>query len=200
LVLSLDKAQRVLETAERLCSAAEVNGAVARMAGEIAAELARSFPLVLCVMRGSVIFAGQLLPRLEFPLEFDYLDVTRYRDETHGGEIAWKVTPGTAVAGRVVLVLDDILDEGRTLAAVKAKLLAAGADRVWCAVFAEKDIGRAKPVAADFVGLHLPNRYVFGFGMDVGGAWRNLPEIYALKEDQGSRIEDPGPGKKGSQK
>ena len=172
----------MLETAELLCSAAEVNGAVARMASEIAAELGRSFPLVLCVMRGSVIFAGQLLPRLEFPLEFDYLDVTRYRDETRGGEIAWKVTPGTAVAGRVVLVLDDILDEGKTLAAVKAKLLAAGASRVWCAAFAEKDIGRAKPVAADFVGLHLPNRYVFGFGMDVNGAWRNLPEIYALKE------------------
>lgn len=152
------------------------------MAGEIAGELGRSFPLVLCVMRGSVIFAGQLLPRLEFPLEFDYLDVTRYREETRGGEIAWKVTPGTAVAGRAVLVLDDILDEGQTLAAVKAKLLEAGASRVWCAVFAEKDIGRAKPVAADFVGLHLPNRYVFGFGMDVGGAWRNLPEIYALKE------------------
>ena len=153
------------------------------MAGEITAALARSFPLVLCVMRGSVIFAGQLLPRLEFLLEFDYLDVTRYREETRGGEIAWKVTPGTAVAGRVVLVLDDILDEGQTLAAVKTKLLAAGASRVYCAVFAEKDIGRAKPIAADFVGVHLPNRYVFGFGMDIGGAWRNLPEIYAVKKD-----------------
>jgi hypoxanthine phosphoribosyltransferase len=184
LALTLQQAQRTLETAERLCSAAEVNAAVTRMAGEIAAELARSFPLVLCVMRGSVIFAGQLLPRLEFPLEFDYLDVTRYREETRGGEIAWKVTPGTAVAGRVVLVLDDILDEGQTLATVKNKLLAAGASRVWCAVFAEKDTGRAKPVAADFVGLHLPNRYVFGFGMDVGGAWRNLPEIYALKNSE----------------
>ena len=182
MALTPEQAQRTLELAERLCSAAEVNGAVARMAGEIAAELARSFPLVLCVMRGSVIFAGQLLPRLEFPLEFDYLDVTRYREQTRGGEIAWKVTPGTDVAGRVVLVLDDILDEGQTLAAVKSKLLAAGASRVWCAVFAEKDIGRVKPVAADFVGLHLPNRYVFGFGMDIGGAWRNLPEIYALKE------------------
>jgi hypoxanthine phosphoribosyltransferase len=183
LAISPEKAQRALETAERLCSAAEVSQAVARMAGEITATLARSCPLVLCVMRGSVIFAGQLLPRLEFPLEFDYLDVTRYRDQTRGGEIAWKVTPGTAVAGRVVLVLDDILDEGKTLAAVKAKLLAAGASRVYCAVFAEKEIGRAKPVTADFIGVHLPNRYVFGFGMDIGGAWRNLPEIYAIKEN-----------------
>jgi hypoxanthine phosphoribosyltransferase len=183
LVLSPEKAQRALETADRLCSAAEVTEAVARMAAEISAALGRTCPLVLCVMRGSVIFAGQLLPRFEFPLEFDYLDVTRYREQTRGGEIAWKVTPGTAVAGRVVLVLDDILDEGHTLAAVKEKLLAAGASRVWCAVFAEKDTGRAKPVTADFVGVHLPNRYVFGFGMDIGGAWRNLPEIYGVKEE-----------------
>lgn len=172
----------MLETAERLCSAAMVSDAVARMAREISAALADSFPLVLCVMRGSVIFAGQLLPLLKFPLEFDYLDVTRYREATHGGEISWKVTPGTAVAGRVVLVVDDILDKGQTLAAVKEKLLAAGASRVYSAVFADKDIGHAKPVKADFVGVRLPNRYVFGFGMDVGGAWRNLPEIFALKE------------------
>jgi hypoxanthine phosphoribosyltransferase len=93
------------------------------------------------------------------------------------------VVPGTAVAGRTVLVLDDILDEGQTLAAVREKLLAAGASRVYYAVLTEKDIGRAKPARADFVGLRLPDRYVFGCGMDVGGVWRNLPEIYALKED-----------------
>ena len=96
MALSPEKAQRALETAERLCSAAEVSQAVARLADEITVALARSFPLVLGVMRGSVIFAGQLLPRLEFLLEFDYLDVTRYREETRGGDIAWKVTPGTA--------------------------------------------------------------------------------------------------------
>jgi hypoxanthine phosphoribosyltransferase len=133
-------------------------------------------------MRGSVVFAGQLLPQLRFPLEFDYLDVTRYGDATRGGEISWKVTPGTSVDGRVVLVLDDILDEGRTLASVREKLLESGAVKVYSAVFADKDIGRVKPASADFVGVRLPNRYVFGFGMDVSGAWRNLPEIYALKE------------------
>jgi hypoxanthine phosphoribosyltransferase len=184
LSLSPDKARRVLETAERLCSAEAVSAAVARLAREISAALADSFPLVLCVMRGSVIFAGQLLPQLRFPLEFDYLDVTRYGAATRGGEISWKVTPGTAVADRVVLVVDDIVDEGHTLAAIRHELLKAGAARFYSAVFADKDIGRAKPVAADFVGVRLPNRYVFGFGMDVGGAWRNLPEIYALKEGE----------------
>ena len=182
---SPDKARQVLDAAEQLCSATTVSEAVSRLAREISAQLQESFPLVLSVMRGSVIFAGQLLPQLRFPLEFDYLDVTRYGDATRGGQISWKVSPGTAVAGRVVLVLDDILDEGTTLAAVRQKLLDSGAFRVYSAVFVDKDIGREKPVTADFVGLRLPNRYLFGFGMDVSGAWRNLPEIYALREENG---------------
>jgi hypoxanthine phosphoribosyltransferase len=173
----------VLETADLLCSAASVSTAVSRIAREITAALAGSFPLVLCVMRGAVVFAGHLLPQLRFPLEFDYLDLRRYGDSIRGGEIEWRAMPGTAVAGRTVLVLDDILDQGRTLAAVREKLLAAGANRVYYAVLTEKDTGRAKPVSADFVGLRVPDRYVFGCGMDVGGAWRNLPEIYALKEE-----------------
>jgi hypoxanthine phosphoribosyltransferase len=184
LTLPPDKARRVLDTAEQLCSAAVVSEAVSRLAREISAQLAASYPLVLSIMRGSIIFAGQLLPQLRFPLEFDYLDVTRYGDATRGGALSWKVTPGTAVAGRVVLVLDDILDEGRTLAAVHEKLRESGATRVFSAVFADKDTGRVKPVRPDFIGLTLPNRYVFGFGMDVSGAWRNLPEIYALKDNE----------------
>lgn len=181
--LSPEKARQVLDTAERVVSAGEVSAAVARLAGEITARLADAFPLVLCVMRGGVIFAGQLLLQLRFPLEVDYLEVTRYGSATQGGEIRWKVSPDTAVAGRVVMVLDDILDEGKTLCAIREKVLAAGASRFYSAVFAEKDTGRPKPLSADFVGVHVPNRYVFGFGMDVGGAWRNLPEIYALKEE-----------------
>ena len=98
------------------------------------------------------------------------------------GRIEWKVFPLEAIAGRVVLVLDDILDEGYTMAAIRARILAAGARHFCCAVFADKDIGRPKPVAADFVAVTLPNRYVFGFGMDIRGAWRNLPGIYAVKE------------------
>lgn len=180
---SPDKARRALETADLVCSSAAVSAAVTRLACEISTALAGSFPLVLCVMRGAVIFAGQLLPQLKFPLELDYLDVTRYGEATRGGEISWRVMPGTAVARRTVLVLDDILDQGNTLAAIREKLLAGGASRVYYAVLSEKDTGRAKPIRADFVGVRLPDRYVFGCGMDVGGVWRNLPDIYALKED-----------------
>lgn len=178
-----EEAWRLLNSADEVCSADCVAAEVARLAREIAAVLETRHPLVLAVMRGSVMFAGQLLPQLRFPLHFDYLDVTRYNSTTRGGEISWKVSPGTAVTGRVVLVIDDILDEGRTLAAIRANLLEAGATSFYSAVFAQKDTGRPKPIAADFVGITVPNRYVFGFGMDVYGSWRNLPAIYALREE-----------------
>jgi len=179
-----DKARSILETADLVCPAAAVSEAVSRLAREITARLADSFPLVLCVMRGAVVFTGQILPQLRFPLELDYVEVTRYGLSTRGGALSWRMAPGQAVEGRVVLVLDDILDEGNTLVAIREKLIAMGASRVFIAVLSEKDTGRAKPVKADFIGVQLPNRYVFGCGMDVKGAWRNLPEIYALKEDR----------------
>jgi len=180
--VSTEEAWRILETADEVCSEECVKREVSRMASEITARFRERNPLVLAVMRGSVIFAGQLLPLLRFPLQFDYLDATRYGSATVGGELSWKVSPGTAVAGREVLVVDDILDEGHTLAAVRAKLLEVGAESVHIAVFSQKDLGRPKPVRPDFVGITLPNRYVFGFGMDVHGVWRNLPAVYAVKE------------------
>ncbi len=180
--LSREQALQVLEAADLVCPVAAVSEALSRMAREISSELAAAFPLVLCVMRGGVVFAGQLLPLLRFPLEFDYIDVTRYGDATRGGDMVWNVVPAPAVAGRVVLVLEDILDEGSTLAAILERLIASGASRVFSAVFADKDTGRPKALKPDFTGVRLPNRYVFGFGMDVGGVWRNLPEIYALNE------------------
>lgn len=180
--ISAAEAWKILETAEIVATAEDIQLAVQRMASDIAAALGDKVPLVFSVMRGSVVFAGHLLPLLRFPLDFDYLDVTRYGNATAGGDIQWKVTPGTAVAGRTVLVVDDILDEGHTLAAVRDKLIAAGASKVYSAVFADKAIGREKPLRADFTGLTVPDRYVFGFGMDVKGAWRNLPAVYALRD------------------
>ena len=174
-------AQKILGEADLIVSEQDAAAAVRRVADEVAAALRDAAPLVLSVMGGAVIFTGQLLPLLNFPLEFDYLHVTRYGDTTTGGELSWIVAPRAAIAGRTVLVVDDILDEGITLAAVKQRLLEQGARDCRIAVFADKDIGRDKPVQADFVGVRLPNRYVFGFGMDVKGAWRNLPAVYAVK-------------------
>jgi hypoxanthine phosphoribosyltransferase len=175
------EARTLLAEADLICPADEVAAAVDRLAAEIAARLADVQPLVLTVMGGAVVFAGQLLPKLVFPLDCDYLHVTRYGDATTGGSLAWVAEPRMPVKGRTVLVLDDILDEGITLAAVKARLLDQGATECQVAVLADKDLGRPKPIRPEFVGLRLPNRYVFGYGMDVKGAWRNLPAIYAVK-------------------
>jgi hypoxanthine phosphoribosyltransferase len=175
------EARKLFEEADLVCSAEESALAVRRVAGEITSRLADANPLVLAVMGGAVVFTGQLLPQLCFPLDFDYLHVTRYGDVTTGGQLAWIVEPRSDVTGRVVLVVDDILDEGVTLAAIRQRLLAQGAAEVLSAVFADKNLGRTKPISADFVGVHLPNRYVFGYGMDVKGAWRNLPAVYAVK-------------------
>ena len=179
---STNETWQILEGADVVCTEQEVAAAVRRLAGEITAELSERQPLVLSVMGGGVVFTGQLLPLLRFPLEFDYIHVTRYRGTTRGGMIEWKVEPRRSLAGRNVLVLDDILDEGHTLSAIRERLLQQGATAFYSAVFADKAIGRSKPIQADFVGVTVPNRYVFGFGMDVEGAWRNLPAIYAVKE------------------
>jgi len=180
-MLAAQQAWDILDAAEQVCSAAVVSATVARLASDITAALGEAQPLILSVMGGAVVFTGQLLPQLRFPLDFDYIHVSRYGNATSGGELDWKVMPRENVGGRNVLVLDDILDEGHTLAAIREKVIGMGAKSFRSAVFADKQIGRPKPIQADFVGLTLPDRYVFGFGMDVHGAWRNLPAIYAVR-------------------
>ncbi len=179
---SILQAQQFLQNAEMIRTPEEVQAAVARVAREINEKLADQHPLVLSVMGGAVIFTGQLLPQLNFPLDFDYLHVSRYGAKQKGGTLHWKVSPGENVSGRVVLVLDDILDEGETLAAIRQRVLELGATAFYSAVFSDKANGLNKPIRADFTGMELPDRFVFGFGMDIQGAWRNLPAIYAVKK------------------
>lgn len=170
-----------LRNSDEVASAAQVHSAIERLAGEIRGRLAEAYPLVLVVMGGAVVFAGQLLPKLRFPLDFDYIHATRYGAATRGAEIRWRVSPPPDIAGRTVLVLDDILDGGETMAAVRERLMAGGAKAFHCAVLVEKILARPKPIHADFVGLKVEDRFVFGCGMDAKGYWRNLPEIRAMK-------------------
>lgn len=182
-MLSNAEAREILQQAELIRSAEQVQAAVERVAAAINTDLAEAHPLVLSVMGGAVVFSGQLLPQLDFPLDFDYVHVTRYGNKKQGGQLHWKVEPGENVAGRVVLVLDDILDEGETLAAIRERVLELGAARFYSAVFADKQTGRHKAMHADYTGLELPDRFVFGYGMDIHGAWRNLPAIYATRDE-----------------
>ena len=167
---------------EEIVGAAAVQAALDRMAGEITARLEGSNPLVVTVMNGGLVFAGQLLPKLPFALELSYVHVRRYGRETKGGELVWIAGPHESVTGRTVLLLDDILDEGRTLLAIRARFIELGASEVLLAAFAVKVRRQLPAVMADFTGIRVPDRFVFGFGMDVGGSWRNLPSIRALSE------------------
>jgi hypoxanthine phosphoribosyltransferase len=177
-----EKAWAFLRDSDLIASAAEVEAAVQRVAAEIEKALAPSYPLVLAVMGGAVVFAGQILPRLRFPLDFDYVHASRYGAATRGAGVEWRVRPPELVKGRSVLVLDDILDHGETMHAIRNGLLELGATSVHCAVLVEKMLSARKPIKPDFVGLRIPDRFVFGCGMDAKGFWRNLPEIRAIKE------------------
>ena len=179
----IQRARDLLAAAELIHSEQTVAAAVSRVAGEITAVLGETNPLLLCVMSGGVPCAGQLMTQLHFPLDFDYMHVTRYGQDTSGGALSWRTAPWTSVKGRTVLVLDDILDEGVTLAAIAERMMQLGAKACYTAVATDKENGKKKPIKADFVALSVPDRFVFGYGMDVRGQWRNLPAIYAIKED-----------------
>ncbi|MDR3157748.1 MAG: hypoxanthine-guanine phosphoribosyltransferase [Zoogloeaceae bacterium] len=180
--MNREEALALLKDAELIHSETAVQNALQQVAARIKAELAKENPVVLCVMSGAVPFVGELLQRLDFPLDFDYLHASRYGANTSGhNKLVWRSGPWIDLKERVVLVVDDILDEGATLSTIRERIRQMGARRVLTAVFVEKITGRAKPVQADFVGLAVPDRFVFGFGMDICGAWRNLPAIYAAR-------------------
>jgi hypoxanthine phosphoribosyltransferase len=171
----------VLPQADRLFERNELEQSIRRMALSIRNDYAGSRPLFLTVMHGGMIFASLLALELGFDVEFDYLHATRYRGKTSGGGLHWLRHPAAPMAGRRVLLVDDILDEGHTLAAILAACKAEGAAELRVAVLARKLHDRCAPgIRADYVGVEVPDRYVFGFGMDYHEQGRNLPAIYAL--------------------
>lgn len=180
---NLDEARRVLSEADCLHDAATVRAAYDRLAQAISAEYSQRNPLVLCVMNGGLIPTAEITQRLDFGFEQDYLHATRYRGATTGGGLLWKRQPDARlIEGREVLVIDDILDEGHTLAAIRKAIEEFHPKSLKVAVLADKVHDRRAPKAfAEFIGLKVEDRYVFGCGMDYKGYWRQLPAIYAVK-------------------
>lgn len=169
--------------AECLVDGASMEAAYERLAASIRSDLADRVPLVLVVMTGGVIAAGKLLPRLDFPLEIDYLHATRYGEATSGGELRWLARPRHSLANRHVLIIDDIFDEGVTLKAIVEACRIEGAASVRCAVAVDKRHGRkVEGFLPDYVGVEVPDRFLVGEGMDYRGYFRNLNGIYALPE------------------
>ena len=172
-----------LARAERVHDRETLARAIARVASEVDRALAGESAIFLTVMQGALVFAGQLATSISAPLDFDYVHATRYRGATSGGELAWIKRPVCAFAGRTVLLVDDILDEGHTLAAIRDWCQEQGARDVRIAALAVKKHDRCvEGICADYVGVEVPDRYVFGYGMDYHEQGRNLPAIYALKD------------------
>lgn len=176
--LNLNPSQ-YLQNATLICSEPEVNQAVNILADSLNKAYLNDSPIVLCVMSGGLYFTGQLLPKLKFSLELDYVHATRY-DVIAGKSVKWLAKPKSTIKDRNILILDDILDEGITLKAIVDECSQLGAKHINIAVLVEKMLDKDKPIKADYVGLTVPNRYVFGCGMDINGWWRNLPAIYAF--------------------
>jgi hypoxanthine phosphoribosyltransferase len=185
--MTVAEAIRVLSEADLLADEAEIQAAIADMAAGITSRLQESRPVLLCIMHGGLVFAGQLLPRLFFPLEVGYIHASRYGHETSGSGLNWSALPAIALNGRNVLLVDDILDEGVTLAAISDYCRAQGALSVLTAVLVNKCHERkvTPGFKADFTGLNIEDRFIFGYGLDFKGYWRNAPGIYAVKEARG---------------
>jgi len=174
--------QDVRREARRLYSARDVARALDRMAAEVTPLLEEANPVVLAVMHGGAFTAIELCRRFRFAHELDYVHVTRYRGKTRGGGITWRVRPRSALKGRTVLVVDDILDHGTTLRALYGELERVGVEKRFCAVLVVKRLSAANRPSVTATGLAVDDVYVFGSGMDYRGYWRNLAGIYAVAE------------------
>ena len=171
-----------LADADLLFGRTDLESVIADMGRRIDAVLDGERTVFLTVMNGALIFAGHLALAIRTDMEFDYVHATRYRGATSGSELHWLREPAVDLAGRTVLLVDDILDEGHTLKAVRDDCLRRGARRVLVVSLCTKQHDRrVEGITADFNGVELPDRYVFGFGMDYYEQGRNLPGIYALK-------------------
>lgn len=180
-----NKVQKILKEAECLHSYIEINQALDRMAHGITHTLKDKNPLILCVMTGALVTTGHLVTRLHFPLEIDYIHVTRYRGTTRGGDLHWLVEPRRSLKNRAVLIIDDIMDGGLTLAAIMDYCKQSQAKEIYTAVMVSKKRAREPGVKfePDFVGVTTEDKYLFGFGLDYEEYLRNVPGIYAVNTE-----------------
>ena len=181
----------ILEHAERLYDEATVDFAIDQLAVRMALDLQDALPILVCVMNGGLPFTAALMKRFAFPLELDYVHTVRYRGGSvisdrvhvpHGGELEVRVDLVREVTGRTVVLVDDVLDGGTTLASIVERVQNAGAARVYTAVLVNKKVPE-RTFTPDYAALDAPNRYLVGCGMDCGGWFRNLCGIYALPDE-----------------
>ena len=178
-----EKIKEVLRDATLLITEEELMQAFDQMAVEIEAEMKGTNPIVLPVMNGALPCAAEIIKRLHFPMQMDYVHATRYKGNTVGGDpIHWLKEPTDTLQDRTILIIDDVLDGGQTLHAIVGFCYARGAKKVYTAVMLDKPEGRVASglQKADFVGLTIPKEFLIGFGLDYDGYLRNLSGVYKV--------------------
>ncbi|MFV2061664.1 MAG: hypoxanthine-guanine phosphoribosyltransferase [Gammaproteobacteria bacterium] len=173
--------QQVFQEADCIYNKVEVELALDKMASAVEHELQSKNPIIICILTGAIIPLGHLLTRLNFPLQIDYIHATRYNNGISGGNIEWVSEPVLELKDRNILLVDDILDEGKTLMEIVKYCEQKQASSIYTAVLVNKLHTRKENIQADFVGLNVEDRYLFGYGMDYKGYLRNVPGIYAVK-------------------
>jgi hypoxanthine phosphoribosyltransferase len=176
----LHDAEQIRANATCIHTAEAVTQALDQMAAQITADLSDKNPLLLGVMHGGLLPLSYLVQRLTFPLTIDYVHATRYQEDLSGKELVWQRTPNQALTGRHVLIVDDILDEGHTLAGLLGYCETQQPASLRTAVLVHKQHTRGVSPQLDYCGLTVPDQYVFGCGMDYKGYWRNTTAIYAI--------------------
>lgn len=189
-MLNPQEITQILKEAQCLHTEAEINVAVEQLANQINEKIQNTNPIILCVLKGALVAVGRLLPKLNFPLELDYIHASRYKKDK-GYDLKFYAEPHQSLKNRTVLIVDDILDEGITLSCLINYCKKQGAQEVYTAVLVEKNRTRAKEglKKSDFVGLYIPNRFIVGYGLDYEGYFRNMAGIYTLGISQ-TKIDD----------
>lgn len=180
--IDIEKYKNILNQAEKLYSSDEIDAAIDRMAGEITDELSDKNPIFLCVLNGSIVPMGKIIPKLDFPLQTDYIRATRYSGKINGNNLRILAEPESSFKDRYVVIVEDIVDTGKTIKGVVDYCYGLGAKKVYTATMIDKSENRHEEglQEVDFVGLNIPNKFIIGYGLDYEEYFRNLDGIYVM--------------------
>ena len=180
--LSLAQAQDILNDSQVLYKSEQLESQISRIAQELERDFTGSLPLFLTVMNGGLFFTARLLHHIKSPLLVDYIHASRYGDLTQGSShIAWYRQPSPElVKGRDIYIVDDILDEGITLSEIISKCKKMGAINIFYTVLFNKLIDKEKIISPVYHALNVPNKFVFGFGLDYKGFGRALADLHMI--------------------
>lgn len=171
------------QSAKLIYSLKEIDISLESVAKELNQRFSGQEVILINILQGGTVTTAHLLVKLTFLVQLDSAHATRYRNQTVGHELEWKQYPASNLKNKTVLLVDDIFDEGLTVAEVKDYCVKQGAKEVIVVVLLDKQHSRKltqeKP---DYVALKVPDVYVFGFGLDYEGRYRNAPGIYALSD------------------